>query len=549
MSGYQKLSLDSALESDLVVGFEDGPEKPIPITSSSPAKDISNSNTDKAGNSSNPFDDSNTVETGGQAIPPSSSSPSSSHQHHNRASSFTSLDISDTEDPFDSNYDGPLLPSLGTNPALEALAAESGRSNLKMAFMNMANSIIGAGIIGQAYAVRESGLVGGILLLIGLTFVIDWTIRLMVLNAKMSGTDTFQSTVAHCFGKFGLITITLAQGAFAFGGAMAYCVIIGDTIPHVITGLFPSAETIPVVSLLVKRNSIIILCTTLISYPLALNRDISKLAKASALALVSMLIIVFTVVIRGPQLPESFKGSLSLPLWTFNSGLLQGVSVISFAFVCHHNSLLIYESLKKPTMDRFAIVTHWSTGVSMVACLAMGVGGFLVFKDKTKGNLLNNFPSDDTMANVARFCFGLNMLTTLPLEIFVCREVFLNYFYPPSQSTLSASLSHDPEEASDFNYKRHFLTTTVLIFSAMSVSLFTCNLGVILEIVGATTACVMAYILPPMCFIKLTGNKSLRNLLSSYMCVAFGVFVMVVSTIQSVVKIFTEHDGSGSHCV
>jgi hypothetical protein len=30
---------------------------------------------------------------------------------------------------------------------------------------------------------------------------------------------------------------------------------------------------------------------------------------------------------------------------------------------------------------------------------------------------------DDTIINVARFCFGLNMFTTLPLELFVCREV------------------------------------------------------------------------------------------------------------------------------
>jgi solute carrier family 38 (sodium-coupled neutral amino acid transporter), member 11 len=30
---------------------------------------------------------------------------------------------------------------------------------------------------------------------------------------------------------------------------------------------------------------------------------------------------------------------------------------------------------------------------------------------------------NDTLINVARFCFGLNMFTTLPLELFVCREV------------------------------------------------------------------------------------------------------------------------------
>ena len=72
-------------------------------------------------------------------------------------------------------------------------------------------------------------------------------------------------------------------------------------------------------------------------------------------------------------------------------------------------------------MDRFAKVTHFSTSISMVACLAMALAGYLNFGSLTQGNVLNNFPSDNIMVNVARFCFGLNMLTTLPLEAFVCR--------------------------------------------------------------------------------------------------------------------------------
>jgi solute carrier family 38 (sodium-coupled neutral amino acid transporter), member 11 len=67
-----------------------------------------------------------------------------------------------------------------------------------------------------------------------------------------------------------------------------------------------------------------------------------------------------------------------------------------------HNSLLIYGSLKKPTIDRFARVTHYSTGISMVACMALALAGFLTFGDRTKGNVLNNFPSTNVMVNVAR---------------------------------------------------------------------------------------------------------------------------------------------------
>jgi len=55
-------------------------------------------------------------------------------------------------------------------------------------------------------------------------------------------------------------------------------------------------------------------------------------------------------------------------------------------------------------MDRFARVTHYSTSISMVACLTMAIAGFLTFGDKTQGNVLNNFPMDNTIVNVARLC-------------------------------------------------------------------------------------------------------------------------------------------------
>lgn len=53
-------------------------------------------------------------------------------------------------------------------------------------------------------------------------------------------------------------------------------------------------------------------------------------------------------------------------------------------------------------MDRFAKVTHFSTSISMAACMAMALAGFITFGDKTMGNVLNNFPTHNVMVNIAR---------------------------------------------------------------------------------------------------------------------------------------------------
>lgn len=48
-----------------------------------------------------------------------------------------------------------------------------------------------SGIIGLPYAVAEAGFVTGLILLVVLCLVTDWTIRLIVLNAKLSGRNSY----------------------------------------------------------------------------------------------------------------------------------------------------------------------------------------------------------------------------------------------------------------------------------------------------------------------------------------------------------------------
>ncbi|KKY23840.1 putative amino acid transporter [Phaeomoniella chlamydospora] len=405
------------------------------------------------------------------------------------------------------------------------------KSNMRAAFMNMANSIIGAGIIGQPYALKQAGLITGVLLLIGLTFVVDWTIRLIVINSKLSGTPSFQSTVEFCFGRPGLIAISLAQWAFAFGGMIAFCVIIGDTIPQVFAALFPKLKNMAFLWLLTDRRAIIVLFVLGISWPLSLYRDIAMLSKASTLALLSMVIIIITVITQGVSVPSDLKGPISESL-SISNGMFQAVGVISFAFVCHHNTLLIYTSLRTPTLSRFSTVVHLSTFISLLFCLTMALTGFLTFGSLTKGNLLNNFPPTNIMVNIARFCFGLNMLTTLPLECFVCREVILNYFYPRKAHKIT----------------RHFFITTTMVFASVGVSLLTSDLGVVFELVGATSACALAYILPPACYIRLVGKEttttkpSLKKLLPAYLTIIFGFAVMIVSVAMNLVDMFEKRE-------
>ena len=164
------------------------------------------------------------------------------------------------------------------------------KSGMNSAIMNMANSIIGAGIIGQPYAFKQAGMTMGIILLVGLTITVDWTIRLIIINSKLSGADSFQGTMQHCFGRSGLIAISVAQWAFAFGGMVAFCIIVGDTIPHVIEALIPGLKEMPFFWLLTDRRAVIILFILGVSWPLSLYRDIAKVGTTLLLNLLLLTI-------------------------------------------------------------------------------------------------------------------------------------------------------------------------------------------------------------------------------------------------------------------
>lgn len=80
-----------------------------------------------------------------------------------------------------------------------------------------------------------------------------------------------------------------------------------------------------------------------------------------------MLIIVFSVVVRGVAAPPELRGTSEDVFAVMKPRVFEAIGVISFAvrikqecwrrcllsqFVCHHNTLLIYGSLHTPTLDR-----------------------------------------------------------------------------------------------------------------------------------------------------------------------------------------------------
>ncbi|KAJ1926915.1 hypothetical protein IWQ60_003392 [Tieghemiomyces parasiticus] len=468
-------------------------------------------------------------------------------------------------------------PSLPIMPASTALGS----------FFNMTNAIVGAGIIGLPFAFKEAGLFAGILLLLLLAYITDWTLRLLAYATKLSGRHTYQELVCFCFGLPGFHAISVFQFIFAFGGMCAFNVIIGDTVPHVIRSVFPAVLASPVLSTLTSRQAVITIITLGVSFPLSLYRDMSKLAKTSALALVAMMIIVISVLVEAPKAPDGDRGT-GVGKWDFvKPDIFQAIGVISFAFVCHHNSFMIYSALQMPTLNRYGRIIHVSTALSALVCLLLASVGYLNFTDKTRGNILNNFPDDNLFINIARFCFGFNMITTFPMELLVAREVVDGYVglysrphhapvvtrttaYIPLESVADLHDALDDEATPDptnpshepsakrvgydvsladvpFSLRRHLIVTTAMVLTTLTVALNVCDLGIVIELTGGISATALAFILPAACYLKLVSGPIFHpSKWGLWVLLAFGVCVLVFSPTLAVYR-FLHQDPSERH--
>ncbi|XP_035030770.1 putative sodium-coupled neutral amino acid transporter 11 [Hippoglossus stenolepis] len=384
--------------------------------------------------------------------------------------------------------------------------ASGARRSTTSATFNFINSIIGSGIIGLPYALNQAGLPFGLLLLVIVALITDYSIILLIRAGNLSGTNSYQSLVQSTFGFPGFLILSALQFLYPFIAMVSYNITTGDTMTKVfqrIPGVGPG-------HILAERHFVILLSTLAFTLPLSLYRNIEKLGKVSLLSMVLTLTILIIVIIRsatfGPQILPTENA------WAFAKwNAIQAVGVMSFAFICHHNSFLIYGSLEQPTLANWSQVTHVSVGSALIISAAFAVAGYTTFTGFTQGDIFENYCRDDNLATFGRFCFGLSIITTFPLECFVTREVLSNVFF-----------------RRDLSKVEHVVITMLIVAVCTSISLAYDCLGVVLELNGALSATPLIFIIPSACILKLSSGRWYQgeNLIATILIIA-GLFVMI----------------------
>uniref|UniRef100_A0A8C0BUQ6 Putative sodium-coupled neutral amino acid transporter 11 n=1 Tax=Buteo japonicus TaxID=224669 RepID=A0A8C0BUQ6_9AVES len=327
----------------------------------------------------------------------------------------------------------------------------------------------------------------------------DYSIILLIKGGNLSGTNTYQELVRKTYGLVGYLILSTLQFLYPFIAMISYNIITGDTLTKVfqrIPGVGPD-------NVLTDRHFIILLTTIVFTLPISLYRDIAKLGKVSLISLILTIVILVIVMVRtvtfSPEVPKSENA------WIFaKSNAVQAVGVMSFAFICNHNSFLIYGSLEEPTLKNWSRVTHVSVSLAVVISVVFAACGYMTFTGYTEGDIFENYCRDDNFATFGRFCYGVTVILTFPLECFVTREVRIYYI----------------------------LLSTMLIYIN---NILTLLIHIVAEFNGVLSATPLVFIIPTACYLRLSKERwNHSDNLISCLILAVGVLVMTVGFVLTI---------------
>ncbi|XP_017149991.1 putative sodium-coupled neutral amino acid transporter 11 isoform X1 [Drosophila miranda] len=400
-------------------------------------------------------------------------------------------------------------------------------SSLPQASFNYINSIVGSGVIGIPYALHRAGFGLGLALLILVAYITDYSLILMVRCGHICGRFSYPGIMEAAYGKYGYYLLSLLQFMYPFLAMISYNVVVGDTLSKVLVRFFPSWGA----SMGAVRLGVVFFVNVGVVMPLCLYKNVSRLARASFISLACVVFILFAVIIK--LMSGDYKVTDTADSWSFaNSDVIPATGIMVFAFMCHHNTFLVYQSMRDATMERWEKVTHISIGFAWTVAALFGIAGYSTFRALSQGDLLENYCWDDDLMNFSRVLFSISILLTFPIECFVSREIVraLVHRFVLKEPISEFTQDKDPNlEKGAIIDEYSKAITMAIVFSAFIISPMTDCLGSVLELNGLLAAIPLAYILPGLAYIRMEPHALFsREKLPALGLVVFGALVTIL---------------------
>lgn len=350
--------------------------------------------------------------------------------------------------------------------------------NIRSGVWNLANYIVGAGVLALPYACAQAGLLLGMLLVAIVCFAVKQSFNLLLWSTDLSNEIGYEQLGQAVGGtKFaGFIKCFIILDSL--GPLSAYMVVVGDSMQ-----LFLERYVDNDGSVWASKTFIIALCVLLIVVPLSFVEKIEKLEVSSLLSLLPLAWLMVMQVISFAM------NGVTDGIEMFGSNIFLALPVVVFAFSCQQVMPPIYKEMKvkgggKPEINK---VVNGALGLSALSYFWVGFLGYLQYGSESEGNIMANFPPG-VWSDILWVSMSLSILFSYPVVV-----------YPARISVDRLLFSGRPH-----SYCRFVVENLLIVAVAFMIGVAIPSFSTLLGLFGAITSTAIGYIFPPVFYLGLS---------------------------------------------
>eukprot|EP00026_Physarum_polycephalum_P006778 Phypoly_transcript_06830.p1 GENE.Phypoly_transcript_06830~~Phypoly_transcript_06830.p1 ORF type:complete len:446 (+),score=53.35 Phypoly_transcript_06830:258-1595(+) len=385
--------------------------------------------------------------------------------------------------------------------------------------------VAGVGALAAGYNMAIGGVFYVIATTLVVAFISEYTLKLIFYLYETYQNEDYVELCTFALGKYGRFFACLFMFIYNFGILCVNLIVIGSAVPDLISAAW--GDHIPF------HRPFVLLYTFGLILPVTFLRDISSYTWTSAIYVICFVagVVMFVTLGIESNVDNNFDNFHKLSKISF-PGFISATGSICFVFVCHDMSFSIAASMYKPTKEKWGVVCRACMGSNIILTLGLGLFAYTVFLDKTEAFIPDNYEGDQggVYIIIARLAIVVMVFAGAPYACFLPRHAL--------ESMLFTFVDQDAH--SKFNLRMMRIGCTLIVpIAAVALAEATDDLGLVLSFLGGCSASGLAFILPPLAFIKLEPGKWFeRRKLPYSIILGFGIFaigIISVVTIQDII--------------
>ncbi|XP_057715558.1 probable sodium-coupled neutral amino acid transporter 6 [Corythoichthys intestinalis] len=397
---------------------------------------------------------------------------------------------------------------------------------------NLMNAIMGSGILGLAYAMASTGIVGFCILLILVSSLAAYSIHLLLKLCDLTGINSYEELGGRALQKPGKVLVGIAIVIQNVGAMSSYLFILKSELPSAIAGFLSPDQSRE--AWFEDGRLLLIIVTLCVVLPLAILPKIGFLGYTSSLAFFFMLYFTIVVVVKKWSIPCPLPKNSTTSLGAYqvsNSSDLEctprlfilssrsayAIPTMAFSFLCHTAVLPIYCELDRPTKTRMQKVTNVGIGLSFLVYLVSALFGYLTFYAHVESELLLGYDAylpRDVMVTTVRLAILISVLLTVPLIHF------------PARKAVILLLRGDRP----FSWLIHVAATVLILGVVLLLAIFVPDIRNVFGVVGSTTSSCLLFVFPGLFYLKISRQPFPSfDFIGALSLVVFGLIMGVIS--------------------